>query len=109
MEKKIIDWETAIERLGGDKEFLVELLNELVDQIEQSLPELKTAIEQNAFEEVRSVAHGLKGAAANLGADKISAKFYELEVMGKEEKLDGALGVYNEIVQMYEELKQELA
>ena len=46
MVKKVIDWETAIERLGGDKEFLIELLNELVEQIDQSLPDLKTAIEQ---------------------------------------------------------------
>lgn len=109
MVKKVIDWETAIERLGGDKEFLIELLNELVEQIDQSLPDLKTAIEQKNYSDVRSIAHGLKGAAANLGADKISAKFYELETMGKEKKLDGALDKFNEVLQMNEELKKELA
>ena len=108
MEKKVIDWETAVERLGGDKEFLIELLNELVEQIDQSMPGLKQAIEQKNYPEVRSIAHGLKGAAANLGADKISAKFYELETMGKEQKLDGAMDRFNEVLQLNSELKAEL-
>ncbi len=109
MVKKVIDWETAIERLGGDKEFLIELLNELVEQIDQSLPDLKTAIEQKNYSDVRSIAHGLKGAAANLGADQISARFYELEMMGKNENLDGAMDMFNEVLQMNKDLKAELA
>ncbi len=109
MENKIIDWETAIERLGGDRDFLIELLNELVEQIDQTMPELKQAIENANYSEVRSLAHGLKGAAANLGADKISAKFYEMELMGKEERLENALASFEDILQMNDELKQELA
>lgn len=109
MEKKVIDWDTAIERLGGDKEFLIELLNELVEQIDQSMPDLKTAIEQQNYSDVRSIAHGLKGAAANLGADQVSAKFYELEMMGKNENLDGALDKFNEVLSMNEALKEELS
>ncbi len=109
MDRKVIDWETAIDRLGGDKEFLIELLHELVGQIEQALPDLQKAIEQQDYSEVRSIAHGLKGAAANLGADQISANFYELEMMGKQENLTGALEKLNEVFSLNEDLKEELS
>ncbi len=108
MEKKVIDLETALERLGGDKEFLIELLGELIKQIEISLPDLKKAIETANYDEVRSIAHGLKGAAANLGADKISEQFLQLENMGKEHQLQNALPALQQVEQMYEELKEHI-
>ncbi len=108
MEKKVIDWETAIERLGGDKDFLIELLNELIEQMDQSLPELKQAIEQNDYDNVRSIAHGLKGAAANLGADQIANAFYEMETMGKNQDLNTAMSKFEEILEMKESVKQEV-
>ena len=86
------------------KEFLIELLEELVQQIDQSLPDLKAAIESQNYEEVRSLAHGMKGAAANLGADKATEVFYQLEMMGKNHNLDGAM----EALALSEKLNAEL-
>ncbi len=108
MEKKLLDLETALERLGGDKEFLIELLQELLQQVEEELPKLKKAIEEQNYDEVRSMAHGLKGAAANLGADKAMEVFFKLEMMGKEQNLDGASEALEEAQRLNAELKLHL-
>ncbi|NOX87617.1 MAG: Hpt domain-containing protein [Calditrichaeota bacterium] len=105
MGNKVIDLETALDRLGGDKEFLLELLGELVQQIDQSLPDLKNAVDSANYDELRSIAHGLKGAAANLGADKIAEQFLQLEMMGKEHRLNGAIEGVENARELNEELK----
>ena len=108
MEKQLLDLETALERLGGDKEFLIELLEELVQQIDQTLPDLKKAIEEKNYDEVRSMAHGMKGAAANLGADKAMDIFLKLEMMGKDHNLDGAMEALAIAEQLNNELKERI-
>ncbi len=108
MEKQLLDLETALERLGGDKEFLIELLDELVQQIEQTLPDLKAAIEAENYDEVRSIAHGMKGAAANLGADKAMENFLKLEMMGKEHNLNGAMEALAVAEQLNNQLKEHI-
>ncbi len=108
MEKQLLDLETALERLGGDKEFLIELLEELVQQIDQTLPELKSAVESENYDAVRSMAHGIKGAAANLGADKAMEIFYNLEMMGKGHDLTGAMEALAAAEQLNAQLKERI-
>jgi HPt (histidine-containing phosphotransfer) domain-containing protein len=90
METKLIDLDVAVERLGGDREFLFELLNEMVGQLDETIENLETAISASEYTDVRSIAHGMKGAASNLGADRITDYFKELEDKGASENLDGA-------------------
>ncbi len=90
MQEKLLDFEMAMERLGGDKEFLVELLGELIQQVDESLPEIKQAVQTKKFAELRSLAHGLKGASANLNADRMAAALKRLEDMGQDGSVDGA-------------------
>lgn len=108
MEKQLLDLNAALERLGGDKEFLIELLGDLIQQVDQNLPELKKAVDDSNFSEVRSLAHGLKGAAANLGADKAMDVFLKLEMMGKNENLEGAYELLQEAQNLNEELKAHI-
>ncbi|MEJ2544382.1 MAG: Hpt domain-containing protein [Calditrichaceae bacterium] len=104
MEDKIIDLEVALERLGGDKEFLLELFDELNDQMDPTISDLKTAIETADYDQLRSVAHGMKGASSNLGADKISSYFKELEEMGRNKSADGAKEIIGKIKQAHIEI-----
>ncbi|HGY57199.1 MAG TPA: Hpt domain-containing protein [Caldithrix abyssi] len=99
MQEKLIDFEMAMERLGGDKEFLVELLEELIQQVDESLPDIKQAVQTKSFTELRSLAHGLKGASANLNADRMASALKQLENMGLEGSVDGA-EEYIEIVEV---------
>ena len=91
MSEQVVNIDLALERLGNDKEFLVELLNELAEQVDETVPKLQEAINGSNFSEVDSLAHGLKGAAANLNADLMATQFKDLEFMGKNSDLNGAL------------------
>ena len=104
MEEKIIDLEVALERLGGDKEFLLELFDELNDQMGPTINDIESAIDSADYDQLRSVAHGMKGASSNLGADRISVYFKQLEQMGVNKTADGAKEIIGKIKQAHTEL-----
>lgn len=90
MQESLIDMESALERIGGDEEFLVELLNDLLEQLDENIPAIRQAIASSEFETLRSLSHGLKGASANLSVVGMASLFKELEDMGRNQTIDGA-------------------
>ena len=90
MSENLIDYQEALERLGGDEEFLKELLHELVDQFDQNFDEIKHAISSKNYDELRSLSHSLKGASANLNVTRMASHFLKLEDLGDSQKIDGA-------------------
>jgi len=44
MSEKLLDYREALERLGGDEEFLKELLDELISQIDENIESLKETV-----------------------------------------------------------------
>ena len=90
MTEPLINYNEALDRLGGDKDFLNELLHELVEQVEQNLNFLKKAIEQQDFQNIKTLSHSLKGASANLNVNRLATHFLKLENLGHINKLDGA-------------------
>ena len=108
MEEKLIDLEVALDRLGGDKEFLFELLDEMNDQIGPTLADIEAAVASNDFDQLRSVSHGIKGASANLGVDRITVYFKQLEQMGVEKTVDGAKEIIEKIKKAHIELLEFL-
>lgn len=83
------DYEKAIERVDGDEEFLRELLFELADQVDESWAVIEEAISSKDFSKLRSRAHSIKGAAANLNVEKMTELFSKLEILGQTESLEG--------------------
>ncbi len=51
-----------------DKDFAIEMLEMFIIQAEESLKAMKKALDNNNYEEIRSLAHQLKGSSGNLGA-----------------------------------------
>lgn len=97
MEEKLIDLEIALDRLDGDKEFLLELYDELNGQMDSTLEQIEIAIGSSDFTQLRSVAHGMKGASSNLGADRLTVYFRQLEQLGNNQNLAGAEEIINKI------------
>lgn len=104
MKTELINYEGALERLGGDKEFLAELLDEMVVQVETQFQVLKEAIENQDYEKINHLAHGLKGASANLDITRLFELFKNLEEQGRNKQISNG----NEIVSQIEESTQEL-
>lgn len=93
MSGKLIDYQEALNRLGGDEEFLNELLHELLIQIDQNFDEIKVAIESKNYENLKMISHSLKGASANLNVDRIANHFLILEDLGSSNSIEGAADV----------------
>ena len=57
---------------------------------------------------MRRAAHSLKSSSANVGAEKLSKLFLELEVMGRDGLLTAAMPVLDETRQAYAEATEEM-
>ena len=74
----------------NDEEFLCELVELYLEDAPLRMNKLRAAFEQALAPEIKSEAHGLKGASANLSAHGLQKLFAQLE----------ALAVNNEVAQM---------
>ncbi|MEW6326132.1 MAG: response regulator [Thermodesulfobacteriota bacterium] len=82
-----ISLEVALKRAMGDREFLEGMLQQFTTNTSKHVETLRVALEQSDAEVLQREAHTLKGAAANLSADRIAAVALRLEQMGRDRKL----------------------
>jgi HPt (histidine-containing phosphotransfer) domain-containing protein len=73
----------VMERLDGDREFLLELATEFLASFEVSWERLKGAVQRGEYGEVDFQAHTLKSALGNLGAVGAAEICGELERIGR--------------------------
>ena len=81
MSASVININEALERIGGDKEFLFELLDEFAQQVDENLPLLKKAINDGDFDNIKLIAHSLRGAAGNLSINEMHQALTEIEAL----------------------------
>ncbi|MFS8911255.1 response regulator [Synechococcus sp. H60.3] len=67
---------------GGDRQFQRELLQVFVQDGQDQLPRLRQALAAGNAEDLRKIAHRLKGASANVGANAFCQVARELEHLG---------------------------
>ncbi|MFT0818305.1 response regulator [Synechococcus sp. W60.3] len=98
---------------GGDRQFQRELLQVFVQDCQNQLPHLRQAVTKGDPEELRKVAHRLKGASANVGANAFCQVARELEHLGvglaQQGSLDSAAPEWARASQGLEELERILA
>lgn len=79
-----------LESVGGDREFLAELLQAYFDDSPHQLAAMHAALAAGNAGDFRRAAHSLKSNSANFGAMALSRMAKALEDMGKAGTLDGA-------------------
>lgn len=84
---KSFDWNQLHQLAGGDTAFEKELLEMFLNDAENSLQQLETALASNSVEAVEELAHYLKGASANVGAVALSQAAAQLERQAKQRKI----------------------
>lgn len=82
----VIDLEVALARVGGDQELLRELAGLFLEEAPRMLAEIEKATARRDGKAVESAAHGLKGSAANFGAQATVEAAFRLEQLGREHK-----------------------
>ena len=106
--KSPIDLSSVLERIGGDKSFLQELLNLYEDDFLEKFEELKKAIDQQNFEAIQKLGHTLKGSSANLSLTSLQEASFEMEKAGKENNLELAQQALATLEREFKRLKDFL-
>lgn len=88
IDREVLD--SLLEAVGGDGEFLAELLETYFADTPQLFTAMHKALTDGNAEDFRRAAHSLKSNSANFGAMDLSRKAKGLEDMGKSGKLDQA-------------------
>ena len=104
----IFDLDDALEKVGGDKEILEEILVVFSESYPDQLKELKNAINSGDAPIVERAAHTLKGSVGTFSAKKALETALRLETMGRDGKLQEAAAAYSKLEQELEELDAAL-
>lgn len=87
MKSPVFDKEGALNRVGGDRELLAELIQLFIDEYNDQVDELLTFIQDSNAKELERRAHSIKSALGNIGAMQGYDAAYELELAGKNAEL----------------------
>lgn len=104
MADEILDVNEFMERVQDDKELLLELLDIFVSDYQEKEKLMKIAVSGNDHEQIKSIAHSLKGASGNISAKKLRETFMKLEELGKNNDTSGADELLSTMNQQFEEL-----
>lgn len=104
-----IDLEDALERAGGDMEFLKELMGLYRDDFILKTDELKQALAESDFGAVRNIGHYLKGSSANLSLVSLRESASDLEKAGLERMPGAAAGAAERLERDFAALEHWLA
>ncbi|HWJ93670.1 MAG TPA: response regulator, partial [Telluria sp.] len=97
----------ALSREGGDA-LVQKVIAAYVDDAPQHLRTLRQAIEIEDPTSVRKVAHSLKSASANVGAQKLAQLCKEMEHLGRAETTEGAAGILTDMEQEFQAVRHSL-
>ena len=87
-----IDTKTALKRTGGNRRRYESLLERFADSQVQAVGEIRRALGANDTSTARRLAHSLKGASGNLGAEGLSEVAAKAEAaLGQNQGVDAAL------------------
>jgi two-component system sensor histidine kinase/response regulator len=94
---------------GGDRDFEHEIIDLFLKDTSLHLARLETAIKEEDPPSVEASAHSIKGAAANMGAEKFRKLAHELELKGKAGDLHGAMEDFAHLKSAFEEVERFFA
>ncbi len=104
-----VDYPSVLERIGGDKSFLKELLNLYIEDFSEKYGRLQKAIEQKNFDLIRELGHSLRGSSANLSLTFLQETSHHLEMAGKERNVEKAKKALALLEQEFKRLKDFLS
>jgi HPt (histidine-containing phosphotransfer) domain-containing protein len=99
----------ALERIGGDPEFLQELLGIYSEEFLLRSRQLRSAVFEKSFSAIQDLGHTLKGSSANLSLPGLQKAAFDLEMAGREKNIQKAKDSLASLEREFERLKKFLA
>ena len=94
--KEILNWEEIISRLG-DEELISEIVPIFLKDNKERLEMLAKAVKAGDAKAIKLYAHAVRGAGRNFGAKQLSDVAYRLECAGRENDVQAAVPIFNEL------------
>ena len=104
-EEQIFDRQALLDRLDGDAELLNEILKVFLNDCPRQLEGLRNALAAGDAESIERFAHALKGAAGNVGAQRLQSLALEMENNGRKGSTASAAQLLDQMEQAFEELR----
>ena len=100
-----ISWEDSVSRVGGEEDFLVELLTDLKEMVKNSIEKIKKNLKNTEFKEIRELAHSMKGASGNLGLNTMYEATLNLEQSAKDQNANSISKYLEDLEDDYKNLE----
>ena len=104
----IFDIEGALEKVEGDREFLIELARIFLDEVSTLLVAMAHAMEQNDIIAAAKKAHTIKGASSNFCAQAIFDAAWDFEQLLPSNTPEEIAAAYERLLQETERLNQAM-
>lgn len=109
MRKDVFDLDDVLERVQDDWELLLELLDIFEEDYKDKRAQLSQEISKNDFEQIRNIAHSLKGASGNISAVGLHAFFLEMEQAAVNKDMNSIQMILVKLDNHYPELLKSFA
>ena len=86
----VFDGEEMLERVGGDRELLAELVVLLREECERLVPTIRDAVRTEDAVGLEQAAHKLKGSVGQMAAGQAYETAKELEILGRQGGFESA-------------------
>ncbi len=103
--KTPINYFSALERTGGDEEFLDTLIEVYISDFKVRFLALKQAVTDRNFNQLYHQGHTLKGSSANLSLNTLQKFSFQMEKAGKEKNLKMAREALNMLNREFKHLQ----
>jgi len=107
-DKELFNEDELLERLMGDKELARLLLASFIKDMPSRISALRKALERGDASETRSLAHGIKGVAGNMGSHTLQMLAWEMESACTVGALDHVARLFLSLEKQFENLKHRL-
>ena len=104
----ILDETGVLKRLGNDKELYYEICHDYLQDLPVKLSQMEKAINVEHMNEIESIAHTLKGASANIGAEKVKKLLFRIELASRNKKAEKVLHFYSELINELKKVEDKI-
>ncbi|MCL2791824.1 MAG: response regulator [Spirochaetaceae bacterium] len=106
--KKIFDYDKALEAFVGEKDVLHEVLEEFEKKVRAQLSDMKALLKNKDFETLRREAHTIKGGSLNLSMKEFGNAAEKLERSAKNNELSASFENLKNLILLYPKLRKEI-
>ena len=107
-DEAIINWDEALNRMGGDYDFFYELITEFFEEAAERAGKMLEAVKMSDMETLQDEAHFLKGSSGVFSLKKVFNLTVILEKYGRDQVVDGCVKLVTELIEEIQSAKDHI-